>query len=128
MKCPYNNPTISQCENCPLPDCVNDELTTDDYKSNEVDQFIQDKPSDRTIKQRAYSRNHIRKIRSDNPDYNHDYYIAHRKQEIKRNSEAKRENKECYNTYQRERYAKNREEMCRKRREYRARKKAERVS
>jgi hypothetical protein len=25
MKCTYINPTIQQCENCPLPDCVRDE-------------------------------------------------------------------------------------------------------
>ena len=112
--------------NCPLPDCVNDDLTTDDYKSDEVEQFITDTQSERAIKQRKSSRDRMRRIRSENPDYNKIYYMIHREKEIKRNSEAKKKNPEYYNTYQRERYARKREEMCRKQREYRARKKAER--
>lgn len=128
MKCPYINPTIQQCMTCPLPDCVKDKLTTDEYKSDEVDRFIADKPSDRVIKQRIASREYMRRIRAANPNFDKEYYRTHREQEIKRNSEAKKKNREYYNTYQRERYARNREEMCRKRREYRARKKAERVS
>jgi hypothetical protein len=115
MKCNHD------CFNCQYPDCIEDDLTTDDYKSNEVEQFIQDKPSEREIKQRELSRNRMRSKRAADPEFNKRYYTEHREQEIKRNSEAKKKNREYYNTYQRERYARNREEMCRKRREYRAR-------
>jgi hypothetical protein len=116
------------CFNCPYDDCINDNLTTEDYKSDEVEQFTSDNPSERVIKQRKLSRDRMRQIRVVNPNYNKDYYMTHREQELKRNADAKKNNRDYYNAYQRERYTNNREEMCRKRREYRARKKAERVS
>lgn len=34
------------CFNCKYEDCINDELTPEDYKSNETDQFLQDKAFD----------------------------------------------------------------------------------
>lgn len=109
------------CFNCQYSDCINDDLSAKDYKSDEVDKFIDDKPTERVLKQRKSSRDRMRQIRADNPNHSKDYYKANREKEIKRNADAKKKNREYYNAYQRERYAANREEMCRKRREYRAR-------
>ena len=109
------------CFHCKYEDCILDELTAEEYKSDEVEKFISEKPTIAQIR----NRNHMRQLRAENPNYNKDYYIRHRESEIKRVDEWKKDNKEYVKVYQRERYAKNREEMCRKRREYRARKKVE---
>jgi len=109
------------CFHCYFPDCINDDLSEEEYQSDEVEKFIMDKPLTRIEKQRIYNRNHIRQKRSENTNHARDYYIRHREHEIQRNTQWKKDNKEYVNAYQRERYEKNKEEMCRKRREYRAR-------
>ena len=115
------------CPHCPYPDCINDELTAEEYLIDEVGPYVNDKPTKRVVKDRIRSRNRMRRIRAEDKDYDKKYYWTHREQEIQRNAEAKKNNPGYYNAYQRERYAKNREEMCRKQREYRARKKANAV-
>lgn len=113
------------CFNCPFPDCVEDELSSSEFKSDEADQFLEEKESKRVIKNREASKLRMRRIRVEKPNLAKEYYLANREQELKRNAIWQKDNKEYKNAYQRERYAKNREEMCRKQREYRMRKKRE---
>ena len=72
MTCPYKNPTISQCENCPLPDCTRTETA-------DVNGRIYKWKKANPEKVRAAKRR---------------YYANHREREIERNKAWYRENKE----------------------------------
>lgn len=112
------------CANCIHPDCINDELSLDEYKLD----IVKQPETKGTAVNRERSKLRMRSIREANPNLAKEYYINNRERELTRNAQWKKDNKDYVNAYQRERYEKNREEMCRKRREYKARKKAERVS
>ena len=105
------------CLHCEHEDCIND-----NPKPIDTDEYIL---TTEQLEKRRKNHERVKIYRQKNPDHAKKYYWANREKELKRNSEAKKANRDYYNAYQRKRYAENREEMCRKRREYRARKKAE---
>jgi hypothetical protein len=110
MKCPYINPTIAQCENCPLPDCFNDELSYDEMISqNKVDQEIKyelpDGHKKKARKARGYDKRYYEKHKTKilakakaEPEKHrkasNKYYSSHTEQERQRNKEKHINNRE----------------------------------
>jgi hypothetical protein len=95
MKCPYINPTIQQCTNCPLPDCVRDELTILEIKkSKERDREAADHPID-----------HKKVVRQEvNKRYwdKHKAKINHKRRERYPGSGTQKKNNERSRTYNQE--------------------------
>lgn len=87
MKCPYTNPTIQQCENCPLPDCTKNE------DSERAIKWIKNNPEKRKIIRRRY-------------------YLNHRQSEINRTKQYRAENIEEIRRKDRERKARLRESQA----------------
>jgi hypothetical protein len=100
------------CFNCEFPDCINDKLSSQDYRSNEVDKFIKDNPTTRAEKARIKNRERMRKLRAADPEFNKKYYQNHRESELKRNADWYQRNKEYANAKRRENYAKKRERQA----------------
>lgn len=127
MKCPYINPTIAQCENCSLPDCYRDEKEDVNQRAREWRKNNPDKV--KAIRQRMYLKNAEREreyqrkkyqIIKDNPEYKSckkEYSKKYRQRNIDRLRQKDRDY-----------YRANRERKIKYAAEYRARKKAERVS
>jgi hypothetical protein len=84
MKCPYANPTIQQCENCTLPDCVR-EITEDhnNYQSN----WCKNNPDKRRAIRYRYYKSHAEKEHT----YNRERY-----QKIKNTPKCKAKQREYY--------------------------------
>ncbi|MDF2537445.1 MAG: hypothetical protein K0S76_466 [Herbinix sp.] len=121
MKCPHVTPTISQCLNCKLKDCDNNNLTTDDFKA--------DKKLDRYINEPGFFREKERK-RVAEYDSNHRIekcenakrYYSENKDRVKRvKKEWQQSNKEYINAKQREWYRNHREQELKRNKDYKRR-------
>jgi hypothetical protein len=121
MNCPYINPTVQQCENCPYPDCINDDLSLEEYREDinpiEVPREV------RMARERA--NRYARKNRQANRERSLKHYYANKEKYKEQATKWQRENRERTNALARERYHRDIERSRQYQREYRARKKAE---
>ena len=124
MKCPYINPTPEQCFNCPLPDCVNDDLSLAEYQEDVLPEEIPRAVKMARIRANRYAANH----REENQARSLQYYYTNKEKMNHQSTIWQRENKDRVAAAARERYHKNIEYRRQYQRDYRARKKAERVS
>lgn len=122
MKCSYINPTIQQCENCPMPDCVNDDLSLEDYQEDVSPEDVPRSVQMARIRANRYAESH----REENRERALQYYYDNKQSELERARQWQSENKDRVSTAARERYHKNIEYRRQYQRDYRARKKAER--
>lgn len=112
------------CFNCPYDDCINDELSLDEYKE---DINPRDIPKEvRMARERA--NRYARKNRQANRERSTRHYHENKEKYKEQATEWQKENRERTNAMARERYHKNIERRRQYLREYRARKKAEVVS
>jgi hypothetical protein len=111
----------SDCFNCPYPDCINDELSLEEYKEDINPQEIPDSVK----KARARANRYAKKNRVANRERSIKHYYANKEKYNQQAAEWQRENRERTNAMARERYHKNIEYRRQYQREYRARKKAE---
>jgi hypothetical protein len=122
-KCPYKNPTPQQCFNCPFPDCVNDDLSLEEYKEDLVSIEIPKEVKMARIRRNRYAEKH----REDNKARCLEHYHANKESYIQNAMEWQANNRNRVATAKRERWAKNPEYYRQKQREYRAKKKREKV-
>jgi hypothetical protein len=72
VKCPYSNPTIVQCNNCHLPDCVRDEKQD---QREQVERWRKDNPErvkeirhnqyiKNREKEKAYQKQYYQKVKN----------------------------------------------------------------
>lgn len=109
------------CFNCPYPDCVNDDLSLEEYRE---DINPQEMPEN-VRKERERKNRWARKNRQANRERSIKHYHANKGKYKEQATEWQRENRERTNALARERYHRDIERRRQYLREYRARKKAE---
>jgi hypothetical protein len=122
MKCPYINPTVSQCEQCPFPDCVNDDISVDEMKvSNERDKNadveLSDDPRIRWAqlnpeRNRKNKHNHYIKNKDRYQKQRKEYHSAHSEELKEKRKEYYQKNIEYRRAWQREYVRKKRERQA----------------
>jgi hypothetical protein len=104
MKCPYINPTIHQCENCPLPDCINDVVTPEEHKAS----IERDKKADIILSDDARKR-----WAQLNPERNrenkHRHYLKNKERYLEQHKLYHQQHREELNRKRKEKYQANRE-------------------
>ena len=120
MKCPYINPTISQCMNCPFPDCVNDKLSLEEYQEDILSEEVPKSVKKARVRANRYAMKH----RAENRARSIKHYLENKEVYIERALKWQKENRERVNAAARERYHRNIEYRRQYQRDYRARKKA----
>lgn len=112
------------CFNCPYPDCVNDDLSLEEYREDINPQEV---PREVRMARERANRYAI-KNRQANRERSIKHYYANKEKYNQQATEWQRENRERTNALARERYHRDIERRRQYLREYRARKKAEEVS
>lgn len=120
MKCPYINPTVQQCMNCPYPDCIKDDLSLAEYQEDVLPVEVPESVRKARIRANRYAVKHKEEIRKRALEY----YRANKEKYHKRSIQWCKENRERVNAAARERYHRNIEYRRQYQRDYRARKKA----
>lgn len=109
------------CFNCPYPDCINDDLSLEEYREDinpiEVPREV------RMARERA--NRYARKNRQANRERSIKHYYANKKKYNEQATQWAKENRERINALARERYHRDIERSRQYQRDYRARKKAE---
>lgn len=112
------------CFNCQYQDCINDDLSLEEYKEDILPEEVPESVKKARIRANRYARNH----RAENRERSIRHYQNNKEKYNMKAAEWQKENRERVNAAARERYHKNIEARRQYLRDYRARKKAERVS
>ena len=123
MKCPYSNPTPSQCFNCPFDDCVNDDLSIEEYQEDILAAEVSRVVKMARIRANRYAKNH----REENKARSREHYSNNKEVYIQNAIGWQANNRNRVALSKRERYHANLELSRQKQREYRAKKKREKV-
>lgn len=109
------------CFNCRFSDCVNDNLTAEEYREDVLPKEIPESVKKARIRANRYARKH----RNENRERSRKHYQENKEKYIAQATKWQRENRDRYNATARERYRRNAEARRQYLREWRARKKAE---
>lgn len=112
------------CFNCPFDDCVNDDLSLEEYKEDITNTDIPKSLKLKRNRANRYVRNHKQEI----AEYQKKRYAENKAKSNEQSSKWMKDNKDRVATAKRERYWSSPDYYRQKQREYRARKKAERVT
>lgn len=79
MKCPYIDPSFSDCQKCPFPDCVNDDFTISDYKDKSIDGILDVHPvTKEQLWNRKSTADYDARNREKKREYARNYYQKHK--------------------------------------------------
>ncbi len=124
MKCPYVNPGYKECSNCPFPDdCQNNDLSLEEYKENILPTEIPREIKLARIRANRYAEKH----REENRARSLEHYSNNKEVYIQNAIEWQANKRNRVAVAKRERYHANLELSRQKQREYRAKKKREKV-
>ena len=101
------------CENCPYPDCIEDELSYEEIKgSMRLDKKIKDEPTPEQLANRISTAKYDAKNREKKRRYTKEHYEANRQEKIDYVKQWQKDNREYVKAKQRDYYKRKKERQA----------------